>query len=1057
MYKKKIISLLIKILASAIIAVIAFFLSELIKKPAKIDDAVAKYVTELKAAPNDSDPMQHKPEEVISYVLWKSSNTNKFKVKTTGEVKASIATQKVLNERIVINNQAMLSTISTGLINTGKQRFYSNNKVLIRNYEKLDGINTTWKNENPECVTYNEIINRYGWLPFQANGYIICNETYLNKDKMKIESLDNNLFKISVDLNPDGGYAPFWYRREILTTSNSTIIPDFKYIHIDFTFDKDYRLIYQDFKEAYNVKSIGITALTESILHDEFTYDNIEFNQDYLNYFNGYKDLEPEKTDENTIIPEDNASMIMSSLQNGINDVLLDLNLSINETKLDGNALINISDLKNIKLMLKITDSLELDYLNDNLYLNLYGYKIKATKEEINNIIKAFNLDTTKLDFNNILNDINSGKLTENGNNRKIEFVINLFGNKINVNADIDKIDNGYLLNSINLNLNILNQDINILLKRGNIEFIEKDYSNYSSINDLEKIIDKITNIINKKEFNTKIDISLNNQNGKYLDILGTFKLKLYDNYKFDFELDLNITKYNKNDDIQKHFINIKLISDEYYKTHNINSESMIFINYRTIENSDSILKIKIPLNKVLSIINTITKVLGIQINKLDQYSNYNFENLDLTQIRSLFINLLPKINFNLDLANLIQEIKNDNGKFNLKLKLNNINESLNINISLNDNGNINLGLTDFYIYHYSDIDYLKLDINEISLTDEEISINPNNDEGYYDFSDLDKLLNGIIASTTYKDYSLGLNLDINISLFGSEINEKIPVNAKIKIEDKKPTIYISFNLSGLNLIKSLIKADKLNIYYKDEYVYINRIDSTNDVYDLKIHYKTFLGNIKYYLVEFGMGLTPGIIGGISGSSEKITFDAGQLINGYSYLDNKYNFKIDLKQLLSNDKLGILNFDLILSNINDNLSLSKIEDIKLSVFGLLSVNIDSISLLNLNENKLMEVDMNELNTYVSNYNKNIDIEYKNNEIDKNINHKIKFVLYDKNIEFSDEVNKDIVFPAVENVVVSEKEYTFDGWYIDRELTIKYTNTKVENKDLILYAKYKSVN
>ena len=134
----------------------------------------------------------------------------------------------------------------------------------------------------------------------------------MNKDEIKLEVLDNGLYKIAFNLNPEPDYGPFWYRREILTNSGSTIIPEFISIHIEFTFDKNYTLIYQDFVEEYKVKAMGVEAVTKTNCHDAFTYDNISYNPEYIDYFNKYKDLTPKEFDENTelVIEDDIASMI---------------------------------------------------------------------------------------------------------------------------------------------------------------------------------------------------------------------------------------------------------------------------------------------------------------------------------------------------------------------------------------------------------------------------------------------------------------------------------------------------------------------------------------------------------------------------------------------------------------------------------------------------------------------------------------------------------------------------------------------------------------------------
>ena len=168
--KKKKMSRKFKIILSIVIALIAviggvgaYFITEANKAPAQIEDSAAKYKSTLKEAPTDGSlPTDHSVFDNIAYVLWKVENTNSFKVTTSGEADASVTTQLIAGERIIIDKTAMVSTVSSGMISLAKQKYYNNNKVLIRDYEKLEGVNPTWKNQIPECITYKEMISRYG-------------------------------------------------------------------------------------------------------------------------------------------------------------------------------------------------------------------------------------------------------------------------------------------------------------------------------------------------------------------------------------------------------------------------------------------------------------------------------------------------------------------------------------------------------------------------------------------------------------------------------------------------------------------------------------------------------------------------------------------------------------------------------------------------------------------------------------------------------------------------------------------------------------------------------
>ena len=1066
--KKNILILTCKVVVAILIGAISFFIASVNKKQAKITDDVAKYETKLLKAPTDKAPLDHKPEDVIAYILYNVKNTKNFKVKTTGNVSASIATLKVLNERVVIGNEAMVSTISSGLISSTKQKFYSNDKVLIRDREKMNDLDVTWKMDAPECITYNEMIYRYGWLPWQANGYIICDETYINKDKLKVEKLDNDLYKVAFDLNPSGDYAPFWYRREVLTTSASTMIPDFKAIHIEFTFDKNYKLIYQNLKEAYYVETIGIKALAETNLRDEFTYDNIEFNKEYKAYFDQYKDLKPIEDKKEPLIKEDNATILVKSLQKENESSLYDINAKIADKEIKGNLVINIKDLENIDLRLKIDNYLELELFEKNIYLSLLGINLKGSTNDLANIISKFTNNSKSLNLNDSLAKVNDGKLEIDGNIKKLSFSFDIFNSKLAVTAVINKTDTGYSLIEANASFKLLNKDINIKVTQGNKKFEPKDYTNYKNIKDLDNIIDKLIDIINKDTYSLKLDLSLLDKDNKYLDINGKVNLKLYKENDFDLELSSTIKKYEGSKD-KTYLVHLKVISKSYYKEHNIESDSMVFIEVGSLLETDSKLRIKMPLNNIYCILDTVLKVLDININTLSKYNQLKTEDIDLTNFKNLIHNLVSNIKLNFGINELVKEFNINNDIINLKLKTNNNTDTLtNVIIDFNNKDNIiaKASLENLYINYYSNLDNLKLNISELSLIDEIVKIDLDN-QTYYDFKDIDKLVNSLIATASLRDFDISTKVEINMSIFGASIKGEIPVSIKVKVDDKgKPIIHFSINLENLGtLLKSFIPTDKLDIYYKDGFIYLNRVESKNkDVYKIKVTAKTFLGNIKYYLVEYGIGLLPGLFDsfGASGKTDK-QMNIGNILKAYSFKDNKFNIKLNLQELLGNSLLGDIEFNLVLSetkvkeNANSVLAITKVENISTKIMSILEVKINEVKLNNISDKGVTPVDMSALESYISGYHGDIDIAYINNENKDLAKHKITFVMgIEKNVIFEGKVNDNINFPENKVIEYNGKKYQIEGYYTDRELKNKFDGKTVSNDDLKLYVKYKEV-
>lgn len=226
-------------------------------------------------------------KDVIARTLWKVNNTTSYKVTSTGTSKASIANQTIDNLKIVKGSECFLQTTSTGLINFSKQRFLlkDQEKYLRREASKVSSTEVTYDdNLDPEVYSFSFYLDEYGILPYSATSYIINESTYLTNPTIVKE--DNN-YRISVELDPDLDKAPYYYVKEIITSSESTSIPEFKSIKLEFLIDNNYTLLSLTQDESYVVTKI-IKATTVTHVLDTYSYENVEFNQDIYSYFSRF-------------------------------------------------------------------------------------------------------------------------------------------------------------------------------------------------------------------------------------------------------------------------------------------------------------------------------------------------------------------------------------------------------------------------------------------------------------------------------------------------------------------------------------------------------------------------------------------------------------------------------------------------------------------------------------------------------------------------------------------------------------------------------------------------
>ena len=238
---------------------------------------------------NENTPSidQSDVKDVIARVLYKVANRSDYKVTSEGTSKASIATQSISNLRIVKDNKAFLQTTSTGLINFSKQRFLlkDEEKYFQREASSVSSSNVTYDDSSlPECYSFSYYLDEYGALPFQATSYVINEDTYLSTPTISKEG-DN--YKINISLDPSSDKAPYYYVSEILTSSESSTVPVFTLINLEWVIDENYNLITATQDEEYDVTKI-IKAHTVTHVVDTYSYENIEFDENIYSYFSKY-------------------------------------------------------------------------------------------------------------------------------------------------------------------------------------------------------------------------------------------------------------------------------------------------------------------------------------------------------------------------------------------------------------------------------------------------------------------------------------------------------------------------------------------------------------------------------------------------------------------------------------------------------------------------------------------------------------------------------------------------------------------------------------------------
>ena len=510
--KKKIIFLSIFILVLLIGGVAIFYFTQSNRDSVTFADEEAKYKTYTEQAPTDGSlPSDHDSLSNIAYVLWVLENTENYFSQTKGSAVSAGQTQEILNQRFVNGSIQVVNTYSGGLVTLGKQKYFQNGKVLIRDFTSKDGDNISWKTDQPECITNKGYIMRYGWLPNQATAYIICKETIL--EISETQSLENGLYSLTLTLNPDREHAPFWYRREVATNASSLDEPAFSSIVIEYIFDAQWRVQEVKTQEKYTVKPkvAPIPVVCETNLTEVFNYETYKINQDDLDFFEQYKDLTPS---DGEVEPEETTplSYITGSLLGGNQkEKTFDVLIQLEERKLQGKLALNISDLNNVGVKLALGD-LQIIFENNTVYIDYNSIKVKGNVDEVSTILepllrvillKDSNSTTasgdSSFDVGQIMNDINNATIQETEESVTLDLALNLMGLKLPLRFLIAK--DGKELDLLSIQSTILTDPyLSVHIEKNEAIQFKPMEGNYSDLKDLEFLIQDITEILENKK-----------------------------------------------------------------------------------------------------------------------------------------------------------------------------------------------------------------------------------------------------------------------------------------------------------------------------------------------------------------------------------------------------------------------------------------------------------------------------------------------------------------------------------------------------------------------------
>ena len=448
------------------------------------------------------------------------SRTDNFKTIQEGNAISEMVlknNQEVKATRIVNKDKAYVThTTSSSFVESSVERFYLEDKVLVRNASFENKTPVFDDNLDPYSYSYDYILDNLGWLPFSMTSYIITEDTIVSSKV--IESEHFYTMELMLDLDESISHT----KREIRYNANALSYPKYQQVKVSISLDDDWRVLEIKTEDVYDLTvkmGINLTVPVESNLVEKFYYEDCDLSSvPSYSYFSQY--LEEEIDDEEEIVKEKGAvdylfnvafSLILNGSSFKVESVLQEQELNgqidIKVDVLNGSA--NIVGLFN-DLFLKYDGTLYLSYLKHNYsfdenflshLIDVLSSSLVSTSEAI---VENETQNETSLDSEELLNNL---ILEKDGSNVTVKLNIESEDMKIEVSFYFLDIEQGTLLKSIEVK-DVNNDDFFIKLTPTNKKITYSE-STYNDLSSSTWLVDELIEISQYEAFTLHFDYSL--------------------------------------------------------------------------------------------------------------------------------------------------------------------------------------------------------------------------------------------------------------------------------------------------------------------------------------------------------------------------------------------------------------------------------------------------------------------------------------------------------------------------------------------------------------------
>ena len=214
-------------------------------------------------------PTEYSGSENLAFIAGVFSECDNYRAVTTGvavaEVKGSSHYQTIFDSREFFDGKLMmLSTSKSDFVSVAEEKYFEENRVLIRRQtekESIDGEHTAFFGE-PGYMTIDEYRASYGEIPRGVSDFSINRETILSTGKL---GWDGENYYLTVSLDPVKSTAAC--RKNIATLMGTADLPTYLSVKVTFFFNERWQVTRTRVNETYAVEKFGMTCASDLVTY----------------------------------------------------------------------------------------------------------------------------------------------------------------------------------------------------------------------------------------------------------------------------------------------------------------------------------------------------------------------------------------------------------------------------------------------------------------------------------------------------------------------------------------------------------------------------------------------------------------------------------------------------------------------------------------------------------------------------------------------------------------------------------------------------------------------